>query len=331
VSGRALRGVDALLAVPLPRTPAPHRQPVSKRLADHVPSWLFWMEHARGRSVNTIRAYRDDARMFVAFCERIDCPYAEQVTHQVVEAFSAALRARLGQQETSIARRRAALNSLFFYLEREGVVTKNPAKLAIGMKRPPRRPPNYMTKAERNKILAVLSVRDSPRGRRNYAMFSLMFLTGLRESEVCQLTVADVDLDGASLYVRGKGGKDRRVPITGKLVRTLRGWLTAHRPRLIGADSPWLFLHMWSHHKYNGAPLNPKAIWHLVRKTIMPILGRHITPHTFRHSYGTHVYEESSDMRLVQSLLGHSSINTTAIYAHVTPTKQRERLAEYLK
>ncbi len=87
---------------------------------------------------------------------------------------------------------------------------------------------------------------------------------------------------------------------------------------------------MWSHHRFNGQPLNPKAIWNLVRKKVVPVLGRKVTPHSFRHSYATHIYEESADLNLAKSLLGHVSIETTAIYAHVTPRKQRERLAEYL-
>jgi site-specific recombinase XerD len=327
-----VKGVDALFAVPLPRLPAPHRQPVSKSLADHVPAWLFWMEHARGRSVNTIRAYGDDARMFLAFCDRLGIVYAEHVGHQVIEGFGASLHAIFGQKESSVNRRVSALRSLFFYLEREGIVPKNPAKLALLMKQPPRKPPAYMTKAERNTVLKVLSGRDSRRDRRNYAMFSLMFLAGLRESEVCHLTVGDVDLEGRSLYVRdGKGRKDRRVPITPKLCRILRGWITTTRARCVGADSPWLFLHVWRHHRYNGQPLNPKAIWHQVRNQIVPILGRRVSPHTFRHSYITHIYEESGDLRLAQHLAGHENIRTTSIYAHVTPRKERERLAEYLK
>jgi integrase len=189
-----------------------------------------------------------------------------------------------------------------------------------------------MTKAERDRILDVLSKRRSRRGRRNYAMFSLMFLAGLRESEVCHLKVEDVDLDGATLYIReGKGRKDRRVPITARLVRILRLWITGWRARAIDADCPWLFLHVWRHRKYAGQPLNPKAIYHIVRNTIVPILGRKVTPHTFRHSYITHIYEESGDLRLAQHLAGHENMKTTAIYAHVTPRKERERLAEYLK
>jgi site-specific recombinase XerD len=77
--------------------------------------------------------------------------------------------------------------------------------------------------------------------------------------------------------------------------------------------------------------LNPKAIWHLVQKKIIPILGRRVTPHSFRHTYCTHLWEESADLRLTQHLAGHVSINTTAIYTHVTPRKEREKLAEYLK
>jgi site-specific recombinase XerD len=302
MSGPILKGVDALVLAPLPSVPAT-RGIMSKRLADHVHGFLLWMEFARARAANTVKSYGEDLRMFVAFCEKSGILYVDQVTFHHVEAFGAVLRAHLGLRETTIARRYSALRMFFLYLERHDLVPKNPAKLALTMKMPPMPPPNYMTKAERGKILRVLSGRGSRRGRRNYAMFALMFLSGLRVSEVCNLKVEDVDLEGQTLYVRdGKGRKDRRVPIPPRLVRILRLWMTGQRAQSVGADSPWLFLHVWRHRKYNGQPLNTKAVYHVVRNTIMPILGRHITPHTFRHSYGTHIYEESGDLRLAQHL-----------------------------
>lgn len=328
--GQLPKGIEALLLAPTPSVPST-RGLVSKRLGDHVRGFLLWMQRARARSENTVKSYGEDLRMFVAFCEKSGLPDAEQIDYNVVEAFGAVLRAHLGQKETTVARRYAALRMFFLYLERHGIVAKNPAQLALTMKMPPKPPPNYMTREEREHILHVFAQRESRIGRRDYALLALMFLAGLRESEVVHLTVADVDLDGASLYVRrGKNAKDRRVPITPRLVRILRLWIDGWRARSIGADSPWLFLHMWSHHKFNGQPLHPKAIWNLVRKKVVPVLGRKVTPHSFRHSYATHVYEESADLNLVKSLLGHVSIGTTSIYAHVTPRKQRERLADYL-
>ncbi len=243
------KGVEALLAVPLPRMPTPHRQPVSKRLADHVPAWLFWLEHARGRNLNTVRSYGDAARMFLAFCDRLGIEDAGHVSHQVIEAFGGAQHAVMGRAASTINQRTSALRNLFTYLEREGVVTKNPAQLALLMKQPPRKPPAYITKPERDAILKVLQHRLSRRGRRNYALFATMFLAGLRESEVCHLQVGDVNLETMELYIRdGKGHKDRRVPITPQLVRILRLWLEV-RATSIGAESPWLFLHMLRHHK----------------------------------------------------------------------------------
>jgi integrase/recombinase XerD len=299
-------------------------------VADHIHGFLLWMQHARARSENTVRAYGDDVRMFVAFCEKSGITDTEQVTFHHVEAFGAVQRGHLGLSETTVARRRSALGQFFLYLERHDLVRKNPAKLAIGMKIPPRRPPEYMTQAERERILEVLSNRGSRRGRRNYALFALMFLSGLRVSEVCHLKVEDADLEGQKIYVRaGKGRKDRRVPITPRLVRILRLWLPI-RATLIGAASPWLFLHMWGHHKFGMYPLNTKAIYNQVRLQIVPILGRKVTPHTFRHSYITHIWEESDNLRIAQHLAGHESIRTTSAYCHVTPRKERERLVEYL-
>ena len=327
--GQPPKGMEALLLAPTPSVPSP-RAIMSRRLADHIHGFLLWMEFARARSANTVKGYGEDIRLFVAFCEKSGVQYVEQVTLHHVEAFSAVQRGHLGLAETTVARRRSALVQFFFYLERHDLIQKNPARLAIGMKVPPRRPPDYMTREERERILAVLANRLSPRGRRNYALFALMFLTGLRVSEVCHLTVADVDLDAARLYVRnGKGRKDRRVPMTPRLIRILRLWL-AIRAGLVGSASPWFFLHMWGHHKYGDRPLHQHAVWAQVQKKIVPILGRKVSPHSFRHSYITHIWEESDNLRLAQHLAGHENIRTTSAYCHVTPRKERERLAEYL-
>lgn len=329
MKGQPPKGMEALLLAPTPSVPSP-RALVSRRLGDHVHGFLLWMRNARARSENTVKAYGEDVRLFVAFCERPGVQYVEQVTLHHVEAFSAVQRGHLGLAETTVARRRSALVQFFVYLERHDLIQKNPARLAIGMKLPPRRPPNYMTREERERILAVLSKRRSPRGRRNYALFALMFLTGLRVSEVCHLTVEDVDLDAAMLYVRnGKGRKDRRVPITPRLIRILRLWLPI-RAGLVGAAAPWVFVHMWKHHKYGDRPLHPHAVWAQVQMKIVPLLGRKVSPHSFRHSYITHIWEESDNLRLAQHLAGHESIRTTSAYCHVTPRKEREKLADYL-
>jgi integrase/recombinase XerC len=213
------------------------------------------------------------------------------------QAFPARGWAGLGQKETSIARRYSALRSQFFYLEREGIVAKNPASLTVRMKLPPRRPPQFMTKPDRELVLRVLSRRDSRVGRCNYALRPRCTSRACGRAscacELCLLKLADVDLEAATVYVRdGKGRKDRRVPVAPRLVRILRLWITGWRARSVGNDAPWLFLRVTRQHQYAGQPLNPKAIYHIVRSTIVPILGRKVTPDTFRHSYATHLYEE---------------------------------------
>jgi site-specific recombinase XerD len=306
-------------------------------LRDHIPAWLFWTEHARGLAPNTIVGYGLDAKMFVAFCDQIGCAYAEDVTYQVIEAFGALLKGSLGQQVSSVARRYSALKQLFRFLIREGVVTANPVELAIRMKLPPRKPPEHMTIDDRELIFRTLGARRDLAGQRHYTLSLFLFYSGLRESETVTLKVEDVHLDPSdTAYLRvrdGKNTKDRFVPIVPRLREALRVYLATTRPGLNPPpDKPWLFIHCGVRGRQALTPLHPKALWHFVEQIIRPILdGRKVSPHTFRHSFGTHVYEASADLRLVQSLLGHSSIATTAIYAHVTPTKQREKLAEYLK
>lgn len=329
-----IRGTQALLLAPSPSVPA-NRAIVSRRLADHVHGFLLWLEHALARSPNTVRGYGEDVRMFVAFCHRAGIEDVEQVTFHHVEAFGASLRAHLGQRETSISRRYSALRKFFLYLERHELVEKNPAALALTMKKPPRKPPDHMTKEERNKIVAALRPRRDLPGRCYYMLTLLLFYSGLRESEIVNLTVEDVHLESghAYLYVReGKGKKDRKVPIPPRLRDALRVYLAQVRPALNPpADKPWLVIHCGHRNRTVTNALNTKTIWHFVQRVVVPILGRKVHPHTFRHSYGTHLYQEGADLLLVKHLLGHVSLATTAIYTHVTPRKEREKLAEYLK
>jgi site-specific recombinase XerD len=301
-----------------------------------VPAWLFWIEHARGLAPNTVMGYGLDAKMFLAFCDQIGCVYAEDVTYQVIEAFGASMRAGLGQQPSSVARRYSAIKQLFRFLMREGAATTNPVELAIQMKLPPRKPPEHMTREEREHIFTTLHGRQDLPGQRHYALSLFLFYSGLRASETVHLKVEDVHLDppdNAYLRVRdGKGAKDRLVPIVPRLREGLRVYLTTTRPGLNPpAEKPWLWIHCGHRNRESLAPLNPKALWHFVQDVVVPILGRRVGVHTHRHSFGTHVYEASSDLNLLKSLLGHSSIATTSIYAHVTPTKQREKLAAYLQ
>jgi integrase/recombinase XerD len=219
---------------------------------------------------------------------------------------------------------------------REGVVSANPVELAIRMKLPPRKPPEHMTMEERELILTTLGTRCDLAGQRHYTLSLFLFYSGLRAAETVNLKVEDVHLtpaEHAYLRVRdGKGSKDRLVPIVPRLRDALAVYLATTRPGLTPpVDKPWLFIHCGHRNRQSAGPLNPKALWHFVKSVIRPIIGRKVGPHTYRHSSATHVYEGSADLNLVKSLLGHSSITTTAIYAHVTPTKQRERLAEYLK
>jgi integrase/recombinase XerD len=331
-----IKGAQALLAI-APRTmPAPLVVRARRPLREHVKPWLFWIEHARGLAPNTVIGYGFDAKMFVAFCDQIGCVYAEDVSYHVIEAYGASLRGGLGQQPQSVSRRYSALKQLFRFLMREGVVTVNPVELAIRMKMPPRKPPEHMSIEDRELIFTTLGTRRDLAGQRHYALSLFLFYSGLRESETVHLKVEDVHLDppdNAYLRVRdGKGSKDRLVPIVPRLREALRVYLATTRPGLNPpAAKPWLFIHCGHRNRTSVAPLNPKALWHFVQDTIRPIVGRKVGVHTFRHSFGTHVYEASGDLNLLKSLLGHSNIATTAVYAHVTPRKQREKLAEYLK
>jgi integrase/recombinase XerD len=334
--GPGTKGTAALLALTPGRMPARVGVRERRPLRDHVKPWLFWIEHARGLARNTVMGYALDAKMFVAFCEQVGCPFPEDVTYHVSEGFGASLRGVLGQQPASVYRRYSAIKQLFRFLMCEGIVTTNPVELAISMKRPPRKPPEHMSVEERKLILRTLRARTDLPGQRHYALSMFLFYSGVREAETVNLKVADVHLEPVSdAYLRvrdGKGSKDRLVPIVPRLREALLEYLSTTRPGLTPpAAKPWLFIHCGGRNRQSLEPLNPMALWHFVQDIVVPILGRRVGVHTFRHSFATHVWESSADLNLVKSLLGHSNLATTSVYCHVTPRKQREKLAEYLK
>ncbi len=228
-----MRGVQALVAVAPSEVPGRAIARVRRPLRDHVKPWLFWTEHARGLTPNTIVSYALDAKMFVAFCEQIGCVYAEDVPYQIIEAYGAAQRAGLGLQATTVARRYSALKQLFRFLMREGVVSANPVELAIRMKLPPRKPPEHMTMEERELIFTTLGARRDLAGQRHYTLSLFLFYSGLREDETVHLKVEDVHLEpAATAYLRvrdGKGSKDRLVPIVPRLRETLAVYLATTR------------------------------------------------------------------------------------------------------
>jgi len=284
------------------------------RLSD---SFLLHLQTERGLSPKTVEAYGFDMRRFCSFLQRdgID-PRSFGRPHLL--RFLSGLQED-GLSARTMARQVSTIRSFFRYLVRERVLAASPVERVRGPKigRPL---PNYLTPSEVERLLSVPDAR-SPEGMRDKAMLELMYASGLRASEVVTLRREQVDLHAAFLRIRGKGGKERVVPVAGPALATLGIYIEQGRPAFLrgkGATNA-LFL------SRRGKPITRQTLWNRIRKWAREagIRGR-LSPHSLRHSFAGHLLAGGADLRAVQAMLGHADISTTQIYTHVTAERLRE-------
>ncbi|GAB7080576.1 site-specific tyrosine recombinase XerD [Megalodesulfovibrio paquesii] len=275
------------------------------------------LEHllvVRGLAENTIASYAHDGRDFQAFLLATG-KRVETVEEVDLLLYLAHCRGRQLEDKT-VARRCAYLRSLYGYLAEEHLVPANPAAL-LEQPAVPRRLPDVLDPGEMAALLNQPAA-DTPLGARDRAMLELLYAAGLRVSELVGLTLLEYDAQTGYLTVFGKGSKERIVPVHHLAQQVLDNYLRDWRPRF-SPRTQHLFLNR------SGTGLSRVAIWKLVQKhAVAAGLGKKVSPHTFRHSFATHLLEGGADLRSVQLLLGHADITATEIYTHV----QTGRLAE---
>jgi len=284
-----------------------------------VDRYLTYLAAERRLSPHTLAAYGRDCAALVHFLERQDVRKPADVMPGHIGNFLAAEQRR-GLSARSRARALAAIRGLFAFLVREGVLTVDPSR-ELRRPRLGRRLPQSLGRAAVDKLLA--SPADAPLVQRDVAMIELIYAAGLRVSEVVALTVSQVKLEAGYLTVVGKGRKERAVPI-GRFARErVLAYLKEVRPQLLGRRlSPFLFV------SRAGKPMSRQAFWRrLRRRALQAEVREHLSPHTLRHAFATHLVEGGADLRAVQLMLGHADIGTTEIYTHVA----RERLREVHK
>jgi integrase/recombinase XerD len=278
----------------------------------------------RGLSANTIGAYRRDLARYLRFLEARDITDPVQVDESTVRSFLASLSASTyGEDErpyraTSVARTLSSVRSFHRFLVREGVTGRDPAA-GVEQPRLPRSLPHPLTVDEVGRLLDAPD-RGTPTGLRDRAILELLYGSGLRVSELTGLDVDDVDLEVGSVRVLGKGGKEREVPLGRYGREAVAAYLTRARPSLAsGGGRGALFLNQ------RGGRLSRQSCDRMIRAAArVAAIDRHVSLHTLRHSYATHLLEGGADVRVVQELLGHASVATTQIYTLVTREHLRE-------
>ncbi len=274
-----------------------------------IDKFLSSLEVEKNYSGHTILNYRIDLKEFAAFLG--GQPLA-QVDYPVLRRFLAELRTRDLKPRT-VSRKLSALRSFFKYLQRHNMIAGNPAALLVTPKLD-KTLPHFLTEEDTVKFLDT--PRDSGDGKNYYtlrdrAIFETLYSTGVRVSELVGLDVDHVDSIGNIVRVRGKGKKERLVPIGEKALAAIQAYLDSRPQR-----SPVLFLNK------NGTRLTDRGVRGIVHKYILrSSVKENVSPHMFRHSFATHLLNRGADLRCVQELLGHVNLSTTQIYTHLTTDK----------
>lgn len=278
--------------------------------------YLDFLRTERGLSSNTLEAYSRDLREYLDFLASEQVAEPDRVVRDHLERHLAALFGR-GLSQRSQARHLAAVRGFHRFLLRERHALVDPVE-GVETPRGQRRLPIFLTLEEVERLL-VAPDPGTHQGRRDLAMLEVLYATGLRVSELCALTPGDVNLRDGFLIARGKGKKERLVPLGDFAVDRLNDWLEVGRPGLLGARA--------SRHLFpgrRGAALTRQAVWKNVGRYARAAgIAKQLSPHKLRHSFATHLLERGADLRVVQALLGHADISTTQIYTHVDRARAR--------
>ena len=273
----------------------------------------------RGLSAHTIAAYRRDLDGYRAWLDAEGIGDTAEVTPAVIDRFIAQrASAEPPPASTSLARLQSSVRGWHRFLAREGIEADDPS----GRLRPPKAPrrlPKALTIDQVERLLAAPSAEE-PLGIRDRALLELLYATGARVSEAIGLDVDDLS-HGDVLRLRGKGSKERIVPVGSYARAAVDAYLTRVRPELAakGRASARLFLGA------RGAPLSRQSAWLVIREAAERAqITAAVSPHTLRHSFATHLLQGGADVRVVQELLGHSSVATTQIYTHVSVDALRD-------
>lgn len=295
-------------------------------LAELASDYLRVLAHERGASAHTLRAYQREIENFVAWARESYADLSlERIEHTHIRAYLGTLYER-GLSKASAARALAAIRSWFKWLARAGHIEQNAASL-VSTPKLPRHLPRVPSIEQMNRV--VDSVRDDAASwpTRDRAILEMLYGCGIRNAELVGLDLNDIHWANEAVLVRGKGQKQRYVPLGDAAAQALRAYLAERAARLAAAcrekavATPALFVNLQLRGLRNGsaARLTTRSVGRIVKRiAILRGLSADVHPHTLRHAFGTHLLEEGADLRAIQELLGHERLATTQRYTQLT-------------
>jgi integrase/recombinase XerD len=295
--------------------------PTVRAYEGHVLDFLAYLEFERGLSRNTLEAYRSDLLQLGAYLDRTGVEVGE-ATHAELAGFLDELAAgseeRAAVSPATLQRKVACLRSFYRHLRRENLLDHDPTA-DLRAPRKSQKLPHVLSRSDVGRLLAAPRGTD-PAMLRDRALLEVMYACGLRASEATGLEIGDVDLRHGILRARGKGSKERLVPVGREAVAAVRVYVERGRPPLVGLrDQSKLFVNQ------RGGELTRQGLYKIVQRHARAVgLDGKMSPHTLRHTFATHLLAGGCDLRAVQEMLGHADIATTQIYTHLSAERLKD-------
>jgi len=285
-------------------------------MEEQVKNFTIYLE-LKNQSSDTILNYKRDILKFVSFLKEEHISSFEKVDYKVIRTFLSVLYEKKYAKKT-IARQISALSTIYKYLLKEGYVKQNPMKLVSNPKMDFSLP-KYLTYEELEQIFDVPDIND-PLGYRDLVILELLYSTGIRVGELVRMKIQDIDFSNKQIRILGKGEKERIVLYGRRLADLFADYFSMIRPQLLKG-----YLHDFVFVNHFGKPITDRGI-RLILNNILKKgeIDDHITPHTLRHTFATHLLDNGADLKSVQELLGHENLSTTQIYTHVSNAHLRE-------
>jgi tyrosine recombinase XerC len=281
----------------------------------YIKEFLGYINHQKGYSFYTQKSYRIDLKQFLLF---LNSRNSHEITRDLVSEYLYQLHQKK-YSPASIERKIAALHSLCKFLLKRKYIKENPL-LIIKTPKKPERLPNFLTYHEVEQIFSSIKT-DNFIGLRDRTIIELLYSSGLRCGELTHLKTDDINIANETVKIKGKGNKERIVPIGSYALKFLLDYLE-ERARF--SKNNFLFINK------KGVCISDRQVERIVKKYAKKSgIIRDITPHTFRHSFATHLLDRGADLRIVQELLGHSDLSTTQIYTHTTVERMKELYDKY--
>jgi integrase/recombinase XerC len=293
------------------------------QIVARVEEFLSALAHERAASPHTLRAYLRELHDFTAYliAERGPDVQVGKLEHQQIRAYLSELYGR-GLSKASVARALAAIRAWFKWLARRGLVEQNPAVL-VATPKLPKHLPRVPTIEQMNRVVDAAASEDvAAWPERARVIFELLYGCGIRNAELVGLNLRDIHWANEAILVRGKGRKERYVPLGDAAAQALRAYLPLREARLVaaGKSSEALLLNVRLRRTASGlGRLTTRSVGRIVKQIALAHgLPADVHPHTLRHAFGTHMLEEGADLRAIQELLGHERLSTTQRYTQLT-------------